>query len=400
MVDSNVRSRTKRETMDEARLNRLHLPSLSISGFRGIKEVSIPRLGRVTLLAGRNASGKTTVLEAVRAFAARGREAVLFSLLHGREEFSTVVDDDADKVLVPNLAALFHGREAFKGSKVAIGPEDGGDGDTLAIELVLPTEEQVAFLDKMFPQEPFLLSQDPLESLMIQTQYGGGKREVPWSPAGHRMGVDHYNLYRRYPRLNGDDDLPKALECRMLGPDVTSNRVLADLWDDVVLTEDEDRATEVLQLVAGAALERVALRSADSRRRSGSPHFVAKLRGHRDPVPLKSLGDGATRLLGVSLSLSNSRNGFLLIDEAENGLHHSVHYDYWRMVLQAAEENDVQVLATTHSFSCVRGFAKAAVESASDGVLVRIERHEDDTRAVSYAEEELRVASEQGIEVR
>ena len=52
--------------MSQERLDdRLHLPSLSIEGFRGIKELSIERLGRVTLLAGKNSVGKTTVLDAV-----------------------------------------------------------------------------------------------------------------------------------------------------------------------------------------------------------------------------------------------------------------------------------------------------------------------------------------------
>lgn len=385
--------------MTKARANRLHLSSLSISGFRGINHMRIPRLGRVTLLAGRNSSGRTTVLDAVRTFAARGRETVLSSLLHEREEISTVLDDDGDKVPVPNFAALFHGREASGGSKIAIGQDDTGD-DTLTIELLSPSEEQIAFLDRLIAQEPGPFLQDPVDSLMIQVRYGGGKREIPWSLAVHRMGVEHYKMYRRYRCLNSDDDLPKALECRLLGPGVTPNHALADLWDGVVLTDDEARTVEVLRLVAGTALERVALRSVGHRGHPLGQHFVAKLRGHRNPVSLKSLGDGATRLLGVSLSLSNSRNGFLLIDEVENGLHHSVHYDFWRTVLQAADENNVQVLATTHSFSCVSGFAKAAVESEWDGVLVRIERHGDNTRAVSYTEEELQVASEQGIEVR
>ena len=52
-------------------MDRLHLPELSISRFRGIESLKIGRLGRVTLLTGRNAVGKTTVLEAVRVFASR-----------------------------------------------------------------------------------------------------------------------------------------------------------------------------------------------------------------------------------------------------------------------------------------------------------------------------------------
>ena len=58
---------------DEGRNGRLHLPDLSIAGFRGIERLSIPRLGRVTLLAGRNGAGKTTVLDAVRVYASRGQ---------------------------------------------------------------------------------------------------------------------------------------------------------------------------------------------------------------------------------------------------------------------------------------------------------------------------------------
>ena len=52
----------------------LLLPDLYIENFRGIRKLSIPRLGRVTLLSGRNGVGKTTVLDAVRVL--RGARAI------------------------------------------------------------------------------------------------------------------------------------------------------------------------------------------------------------------------------------------------------------------------------------------------------------------------------------
>jgi AAA15 family ATPase/GTPase len=103
----------------------------------------------------------------------------------------------------------------------------------------------------------------------------------------------------------------------------------------------------------------------------------------------------------LALALANSKNGFLVIDEAENGIHHSMQRPLWKMVLQTALKNNVQVFAATHSWDCVRGFAKAMLElEDADGVLIRLERHGDNTRAVEYSEDELRVAAEQGIEVR
>ena len=129
--------------------------------------------------------------------------------------------------------------------------------------------------------------------------------------------------------------------------------------------------------------------------------MVVKLVDHDRPVPLKSLGDGAVRLFGFALALANCRNGFLLIDEAENGIHYSVHTDFWRVILRTAHENNVQVLATTHGWDCIRGFARAATENnAAEGILVRLEKKGGGVHAIEYSEDELETAAEQGIEVR
>ena len=136
-------------------------------------------------------------------------------------------------------------------------------------------------------------------------------------------------------------------------------------------------------------------------RRSVGRRSVVKLRDEIRPVPLNSLGDGAVRLFGVALAMANSKDGFLLIDEAENGIHHSIQRDFWTMILKGAHQNNVQVLATTHSWDCVVGYAKAAREVEEvDGALVRIERRGDRIRTVEYTEEDLEVVAEQGIEVR
>ena len=118
-------------------------------------------------------------------------------------------------------------------------------------------------------------------------------------------------------------------------------------------------------------------------------------------MPLKSLGDGAVRLFGVALALANSQNGFLLIDEVENGIHHSLQIDFWRMVLRTAQVNNVQVLATTHSFDCVQGFAEASREFSDIGsALVRVVRQDGEAWAIEYSEKDLSIAAEQAIEVR
>ena len=77
------------------------------------------------------------------------------------------------------------------------------------------------------------------------------------------------------------------------------------------------------------------------------------------------------RLFAVALSLAKSSNGFLLIDEVENGIHHSVQPKFWEMVLKTAQRNNVQVIATTHSSDCAYRFGQVASQLPDiEGILL------------------------------
>ena len=106
-------------------------------------------------------------------------------------------------------------------------------------------------------------------------------------------------------------------------------------------------------------------------------------------------------MFGVALALANCRDGTLLIDEAENGIHYSLQSKFWNMILRTAEAHNVQVVATTHSKDCIDGFAAAASDCPDvDGNLVRLDRRNDGIRAVDYSKDELAIAARKNIEVR
>ncbi len=380
--------------MSQERLDdRLHLPDLSIEGFRGIKELSIERLGRVTLLAGKNSVGKTTVLDAVRVYAACGSNNVLSELLESREEISAASDEDGDSIEAPDIAALFHGRDA-SGPCISIGPKS--NTDQLQIEWTTLSDEQASRLEKILPRS---ITNGHTQALRIAFQ--DAEQVLPWFLSISKLATDK-KTYRYVRHLLDETESPSPIVCHSLGPDLLSNNEIAQFWDAIALTDDEDRAVQALKLILGNEVDRVAVIGADGARyRRRGRRVVVKLQGQARPVPLKSLGDGALRLFGVALAQANSRDGFLLIDEAENGIHHSVQRDFWRMVFKTAHTNNAQVIATTHSFDCVRGFAQAAVEyEESEGVLVRIERKDEEMWAVEYSESDLRIVAEQRIEVR
>ncbi len=393
----------------------LHLPSLSISGFRGIRALSIPHLGRVTLFVGKNSVGKTTLLDAVRVYAARGRYAVLADILRQRDELTDTVDKDGDEMLAPNGEALFHGWHSSPDTPIAIGLE--GETSLLCIRVVPISKRNMHRWRRAIP-ESFL--DDDMKELKVEFQ--GAKQEMPIgnleSRTPFRFTPRMWRNYQtqRQPRLidlgrgrplipriwrNDETQLPAEILCESLGPSLLTNADVARFWDKVALTDDETQAVEALHLLFGDTVERVAVIGDDRRTRPYGRRAVVKLKGQERPVPLKSLGEGAVRLFGVAVALANSQGGFLVIDEAENGIHYSVQRDFWHMVLKTAYANNVQVVATTHSWDCAAGFAQAAADVEDvKGVLIRLEGEGDQLRAVEYSEDALKAATEQGIEVR
>lgn len=98
----------------------------------------------------------------------------------------------------------------------------------------------------------------------------------------------------------------------------------------------------------------------------------------------------------------DSEDGIVLIDEIENGLHHSIQQKIWKAVFKWAQNLNVQVFATTHSNECIRAFSNSVDTTlfGSEAKLFRIERKDEKFRAVEYSKELLKESVESNWEVR
>ena len=131
------------------------------------------------------------------------------------------------------------------------------------------------------------------------------------------------------------------------------------------------------------------------------PQIFADLQGSRAKVPVNLIGDGTGRLLSILLAMAATPRGVVLIDEIENGIHYSAFPAFWRAIASAAVENECQVIATTHSYECLRGaFKGLEAEFTQSFSYLRLDREKKDVSATTYPDEVLVSALEQGVEVR
>ncbi|HRI51870.1 MAG TPA: AAA family ATPase [Pseudomonadota bacterium] len=365
---------------------------LTITGFRGFKHFTMSGLGRLNLLVGNNNSGKTSVLEALLMLMGHGDPMGLgISFLTRGEVSGEELSEEHRPVFA--CSHLFHGHVADSGSEFSFSALNDlvHERFTARIQAQPPAgqsrptrgparmQRNVRWLQIRFE------GKEPFEDGMLLTHQGDWISE---------------DLDRVLDQGKKEPGYPGAANIEFITTRFLSNQEMIAELGKVLLNPAEQQVVEALRIIE-PRLDGVAA-VPPARRLNSVPDkagIFVKLRGMERRVPIGSLGDGIWRLLGIALMLVAARNGFLLIDDIDTGLHYTVMADMWKMVQETARRLNVQVFATTHSRDCVEALASIARPETSDGSEVSIQRIEPE-RAIAYSESEIVAAAERGIEVR
>ncbi|HNR33859.1 MAG TPA: AAA family ATPase [Candidatus Hydrogenedentes bacterium] len=368
---------------------------LTIKGFRALRDLKIEGFGRVTLITGRNNTGKSSVLEALRVLASDASPTVVTNILRFREEDSGDIDEPARPLdsegLFP-LSSLFNGFPEFSTKLDPVVITSNGRQRSMALTLEagwFSEERQADGSRRWIPQQQDLFGEaDAVPALLIKI--------------GDTARILTLDVYRRYSRgrlIRSEFALDESrLSCVFVSPyGGEGTAKLGPLWDKIALSDRENDVVEALRII-DPDISAVSMVGGEGPRQSRTA-IVRSTRLPR-PVPLRSFGDGLNRLFGIILSLVNAREGLLLIDEFENGMHHTVQTDAWRAIFKLASRLDIQVVATSHSWDAIEAFQKAASETEEEGVLIRLTRKGDDIIPTVFREDELAIATRDRIEVR
>jgi predicted ATPase len=368
-------------------MERLILESIEIQKFRAFDHLIINHLGRVNLIVGKNNVGKSSLLEALQIYAHRASSTIIRQILGARDEnrrSGAPINENIERTL-SYAKYLFYGRKEIRvpSESIQIGPVNSPKETlTVKIDWFIRTVDNTGLtqFQKILTEEDGV-SENSIPRFIIQF---GGKREF------------HFPVDLRASSRGLRPEFG-TITCISSEANGLNKKEIGALWDSIALTPQEKEVLNALRIIA-PGVEDISI--------VGDPVYaeeripIVKVLNIDEPLPIRNLGDGMQRMLGIALALVNAKDGILLIDEIENGLHYSVQADLWRLILQLSHRLNVQVFATSHSWDCIRAFQEAAQEHEQEGVLIRLENKAGNVSAVLFDEHNLGIATREQIEVR
>jgi hypothetical protein len=355
------------------------IASLSLKNFRCFRSLSLSDLRRVNVVVGRNAAGKTALLEGIRlalggtpstALALNSFRGIFhFGIMQSREQFESLWNP------------LFYRFDASQPVSTEITDSDGHIA-TLSIaydasKAVTPTSPRqqagqqpaLTIIPLKFDRTSFTGEQSTLYA-SVQQQ---GQLQLD---EGKELGLStefFASSWMLNPQQNAQWFSQLSLENREREVVDAVKREFSPLLSDL-------QVLSLSQYVPGSVYATV-------------PFIPSK-------IPLALLSSGITKFFTILSAILYRSGGVVLLDEVENGLYYDRLSALWTIMLRLAEENDTQIFVSTHSNECLQALNETIKEHPSSFMLLRAERDNGSSSVAQFEGPELQAALAKHGEVR
>jgi hypothetical protein len=330
------------------------IEQISIHNFRGFSTIQVSGLKRVNVIVGRNASGKTAFLESIFMASSGAGPQVTLQLRALRQFGGQVVLAVPDSVAYRSLwADLFHWFEQDKTISIEIVGTDN-DSRSMHISYGQPESQLLPFDTKtVTPSQP--LSPAVMPQIVFEWRRGDDPPIVvrpKFTAKGLEIEggtVEHFPILFFGPHIT---DLPEE-----------NARRFSELSK-----VGESKAIENAVRTEYPFITRLSIEYSAS-----LPAVWASLKNSRQKIPVALISDGINKLMSILLGIAARRKGTMLIDQIEDGFYFARMPSVWKMIYRFAEENEVQIFATTHSIECLTALREAMRSHEDDFALIHAE---------------------------
>lgn len=306
---------------------KMHISSLEIKNFRGIKHLEIDDLKRVNIFLGKNNVGKTTILEAIFLSLAPGNPQMTIGINNMRSLFHTTSEDFKFIFYQMNFENQIEiiSKYRYNGLEKDLKISANAQGSTTV------TQNGITDVGLSITQA----EKTTVKGLNLNYSYKkkGSKRESFLA----KIFLDDKGVFQQTSAKT-----PETLLATFVTQGALHTNLSLQL-EKILIDKKENEIVGFLKPV-DKTIESLSL---------GTNNVILVDTGFGKRYPLNLLGDGAVRMVAILLAIYNSAGGVLLIDEFSNGLHYTALRGLWQAIFKASEINRVQVFVTTHDYEAL-----------------------------------------------
>jgi energy-coupling factor transporter ATP-binding protein EcfA2 len=352
------------------------LKNISIHNFKVFKKFENVGLNKVTLIGGKNDTGKTTFLESLFLYFDR-KSPILFPRMLGWRGLAKL-PIDPETIWAP----YFTNRD-MSNEILLIAKEEDRIGQLHIIykenhvpKVPIPVNNNGVFIPSMSGGMGFRAlsithkTNDTIDYIAFPLLHNGLSYEIEMDVSnnlqscffmGYKMVLDEGNT-ERLGRLDKNDEQDTILEImRQFEPKLQRFQVIREGLQDIIYADF----------------------------------------GNKQKMPVNMLGDGFCRCLTLALVLTVNPPDILFIDEVGSGIHFSMLNTLWKFIINASGAAHCQVIATTHSYETIKSFCECCKKNRlSDSSYIRMEKWNEQIFAHQFIDDDLSFAIASELEVR
>lgn len=292
-----------------------------IHNFRGIKDFEIKDLNQINVFLGYNNCGKTSVLDAILLFSGATNPRLPITINWARQ-----YNPQTDEQLKVNFYGMNTDTPIF-----LKGTYEGRK--TRHLEISYSEKENANMMLEDNPNEADRFYYLNLKANICDTTYltsikFPGKNGKLNTAKVSGISQDKY-----------EEEL-KCLYISSLDPFNLKNNV--DFFSRLLVDKQEKSIIDNLKLIEPNLKDIIIV---------GNELYADV--GLEKRIPIQVLGDGIRKIISILFHMYEAKNGILLIDEIDNGLHFKSMPILWKSIFMMAKDLNVQLFATTHNIDSI-----------------------------------------------
>ncbi len=350
-----------------------------IRNFKCFKKLTVPELGRITLIGGRNNVGKTALLEALFLFLDRMRADMIVRQYGWRGVEGVAANPEA------MWGPIFYKYDM--NPEILISTTIDGKLETATFRFNPNFVPPAPTASPSAGEDQIPTDKEPVSSFALDIEYCYKKSKKETShlfinPVGQpALYIDYAGISKHFGNF-----FPSKKHI--------ASKQTADQFSKLAKQGLESEAIDFLRIIE-PRLETLKVIT------EGPGSFVhGKLEGFSHTIPIQFMGEGMAKLLNVIVGIIDAKGSILFVDEIENGFHYSILPKIWEAVGKALRTYECQLIASTHSYECLQAAHEGLSEMPEDFRYIRLHRKDDEISAKLSNYDMIGTALKTNLEVR